>query len=64
MLIQIRRNNLKKVYLEKVICQKLVQVSMSIEEDNRQTPILHTSFACNFFVSKFFAFFSTVSKLG
>ncbi len=29
---QIRGNNLKKVYLEKVICQKLVQVS-SIEED-------------------------------
>jgi hypothetical protein len=28
---QIRGNNLKKVYLEKVICQKLVQVS-SIEE--------------------------------
>ncbi len=30
-----RGNNLKKVYLEKVICQKLVQVS-SIEEDKLQ----------------------------
>ena len=28
---QIRKNNLKKVYIEKVICQKLIQVS-SIEE--------------------------------
>ncbi len=51
---QIRGNNLKKVYQEKVICQKLVQVS-SIEEG--QTPILHTSFACNLFVSKFFCIF-------
>jgi hypothetical protein len=32
---QIRGNNLKKVYLEKVICQKLVQVS-SIEEAKLQ----------------------------
>ncbi len=55
---QIRWNNLKKVYLEKVICQKLVQVS-SIEEE---TPILHTSFACNIFVSKFLAFSSTDFK--
>ncbi len=32
---QIRGNNLKKVYLEKVICEKLLQVS-SIEEDKLQ----------------------------
>jgi hypothetical protein len=35
LIFQIRGNNLKKVYLEKVICQKLVQVS-SIEEDKLQ----------------------------
>ena len=34
-LFQIRGNNLKKVYLEKVICQKLVQVN-SIEEHKLQ----------------------------
>jgi hypothetical protein len=35
LIFQIRGNNLKKVYLKKVICQKLVQVS-SIEEDKLQ----------------------------
>ncbi len=41
----IRGNNLEKVYLEKVICQKLVQVS-SIEEDKLQycTLLLPVSF--------------------
>jgi len=44
---------------QKVICQKLLQIS-SIEEGQRQ--IFYTCFAYNFFLSKFFAFFSTVSK--
>jgi hypothetical protein len=37
---KIRGNILKKVYLEKVICQKLFQVS-SIEEDKLQFCKLH-----------------------
>ena len=45
LIFQIRGNNLKKVYLKKVICQKLVQVS-SIEEDKLQfcTLILPVTF--------------------
>ncbi len=42
---QIRGNNLTKLYLEKVICQKLIQVS-SIEEAKLQfcTPLLPVTF--------------------
>ncbi len=47
---QIRWNNLKKVYLEKVFCQKLVQVS-SIEEDKLQfcTLLLPVTFLLQIF---------------
>jgi hypothetical protein len=50
---QIRGNNLKKVYLEKVICQKLVQVS-SIEEYNLQFCTL--SFPVSFLLANFLQF--------
>jgi len=54
---QICGNN-RKIHPEKVICQTLLQVS-SIE---RIPLIFHTFFGCNVFLSKFFTFFSTVSK--
>ncbi len=56
---QIRGHNWKKVYTEKVICKKLLQVS-SIEEGTLQFCTLFL--LITFFVCKFFAFFSTVLK--
>jgi hypothetical protein len=44
---------------EKVICQNLVQVGSLIEEDKHK---FCTLFAYTFFVDKFFAFSSAVSK--
>jgi hypothetical protein len=54
-----RGNKLKKVYLEKVICQKLVQVS-SIEEYKLQ--FLHTSFVCNFLLANFLHFSQQITN--
>jgi hypothetical protein len=59
MLFQIRGNNLKKVYIEKVICQKLVQVR-SIEEYKLQFCTL--LLPVTFLLANFLRFFSTDSK--
>ncbi len=61
---QIRGNNLKKVYLEKVICQKLVQVS-GIEGDKLQfcTLLLPVTFLLANFFCIFLNRFQIIAKL-
>ncbi len=55
---QICGNNWKKAHLEKVLCQTLLQVRVLQGEP----PNFRTFFGYNFFVSRFFTFFSTISK--
>ncbi len=50
----IRKSEPRKSYLSKTVTSQQYR--------RGQTPTLYTSFACIFFVSKFFAFFSTVLK--
>ncbi len=57
---QFQGNNCKKVYTEKAIFKKLLPVSTLVWK--RTGSNFAPFFAFNFFVSKFFTFFSTVLK--